>query len=151
MIPASGWRPSRGRSGKGTIHDEIDPCRGVDGAALRCRRWPGAKTTHRLVRPAAASAAGAPQADALGAWTLGGCEDWLIGRIHRAVDEQDIDATEAERVYGAVASMRERAKMISQHRGRPLNAGENEAQLGRLETVISSVHWHNPVAFQEPW
>lgn len=84
-------------------------------------------------------------------WTLEVREDWLVGRLHRAQDEHDIDDAEATRVYTELASMRERAKMISERRGRALTAGEMAAQLGRLDTLVASIHWLKPDAFQRPW
>lgn len=92
-----------------------------------------------------------PSAAPSGAWSLEVREDWLVGRIHRAQDEHDIDPAEAERVYAELASMRARAKAISERRGRLLTAGETNAQEGRLDALTASIHWLNDAAFQRPW
>jgi hypothetical protein len=84
-------------------------------------------------------------------WTLDVREDWLVGRLQRAQEEHDIDPAEAQRVTTELASMRERAKMISDRRGRALTAGEMAAQLGRLDALVAGIHWLKPDAFQRPW
>ena len=84
-------------------------------------------------------------------WTLDVREDWLVGRLHRAQDEHDIDDAEAQRVYTELASMRDRAKAISERRGRALTAGEMSAQLGRLDALAAGIHWLKPDAYQRPW
>lgn len=84
-------------------------------------------------------------------WTLEVREDWLVGRLRRAQDEHDIDDAEAQRVFMELASMRDRAKQITVRRNRALTAGEMSAQLGRLDTLVTSIHWLNPNAFQRPW
>ncbi|MDB5459186.1 MAG: hypothetical protein JWO72_927 [Caulobacteraceae bacterium] len=93
------------------------------------------------------AAAGTPS----GAWTLEVREDWLIGRLHRALEEHDIDGSEAERVYQEVGRMRDLAKRISQRHGGALTAGETAAQQGRLDTLASQIHWLRENAFQRPW
>jgi hypothetical protein len=84
-------------------------------------------------------------------WTLEVREDWLAGRLHRAQDEHEVDAAEAQRVFTELASMRDRAKQISIRRNRPLTDGEMSAQLGRLDTLVTSIHWLTPNALHRPW
>jgi hypothetical protein len=84
-------------------------------------------------------------------WTLDVREDWLIGRVHRAQEDHEIDGAEADRVYKEVASMRDRAKQISIRRARALTAGEMSAQLGRVDALAASIHWLTPNVYQRPW
>jgi hypothetical protein len=109
----------------------------------------------RPAPPPATPATGLPSAETPiapgGAWTLEVREDWLIGRLHRAQDEHDIDGGEAERVYQEVGRMRDLAKRISERHGGALTAGEKAAQQGRLDTLVSQIHWLHENAFQRPW
>jgi len=75
--------------------------------------------------------------------------DWLVGRIHRAQEEHDIDDSEAERVYKEVAGLRDHMKRIGERH--TLTAGEIAAHASHLDTVVSQIHWLHENAFQRPW
>jgi hypothetical protein len=83
------------------------------------------------------------------AWTLEMREDWLIGRIHRAQEEHDIDGSEAERVYQEVGGIRDHIKRISERHA--ITAAETAAHEARLDTLVSQIHWLHENAFQRPW
>ncbi|RAK58732.1 hypothetical protein DJ021_02400 [Phenylobacterium hankyongense] len=99
---------------------------------------------HARPAPPAAAAAAAP-----GAWTLEVREDWLVGRLHRAQEENDIDGAEAERVYQEVAGLRDHLKMISGRHA--ITPAERAAHEARLDSVVSQIHWLHEDAFQRPW
>ena len=100
--------------------------------------------------PPAATPAGTPSGPG-GAWTLEEREDWLIGRLHRAQEEHDIDDSEAERVYGEVGSMRDLEKRISEHHGGSLTPREIAAQEHHLDSLVAQIHWLHENVFQRPW
>jgi len=75
--------------------------------------------------------------------------DWLVGRIHRAQEEHDIEDSEAERVYKEVAGLRDHMKRIGERH--TLTAGEIAAHSSHLDTVVSQIHWLRENAFQRPW
>ncbi len=146
----------------------VGPCAGKAGHdAGECLRAAGDKVTSgcrdamsKMVRPAngarprpdgVALTPSQSASSADGTWTLEVREDWLVGRLHRALDEHDIDDSEADRVIHEVAGIRERAKQIGQRRGRALTAGETGAQQGRLDALVASIHWRNDSAFHRPW
>jgi hypothetical protein len=109
----------------------------------------------RPAPPAPAPAAAPAQAGAsvapTGAWSLEDREDWLVGRLHRAQDEHDIDGAEAERVYKEVGAMRDFKKRLTERHGGSITAGERNAQEKRLDALVSQIHWLNQSAFQRPW
>jgi hypothetical protein len=101
--------------------------------------------------PAAASAQAGTPVSPVGAWTLEDRQDWLIGRLHRAQDEHDIDGAEAERMYKEVGAMRDFKKRLSDRHGGSITVGERAAQEKRLDTLVAQIHWLNASAFQRPW
>jgi hypothetical protein len=98
--------------------------------------------------PPVAAPAAAPAAPTV-AWTLDVRGDWLVGRVHRALDEHDIDADEADRVYKEVAGLRAHLKLIASRH--TVTSAENAAHEAHLDTVVSTIHWLRADAFQRPW
>jgi hypothetical protein len=99
--------------------------------------------------PPVAAPASAPAPAGTGAWTLEVREDWLVGRLHRAQEERDIDAAEAERVYQEVRGIRDHMKLISGRHA--ITPAERAAHERRLDTVVSEIRWLRADAFQRPW
>jgi hypothetical protein len=99
--------------------------------------------------PPAAAPVAAPAPVAVGGWTLEVRSDWVIGRIHRAQDEHDLDDAEAARIYKEVGANSDHAKLIATRH--TLTAAEITAHETRLDTVVSQIHGLRQTAFRPPW
>jgi hypothetical protein len=108
-----------------------------------------AATVLALPAVAWAQSPASPVAAPPAAWPLDAREDWLVGRVHRALDEHDIDAAEADRVYKEVAGNRAHLKLIASRH--TITPAENAAHETHLNSVVSEIHWLRPDAFKRPW